>query len=649
MSVIRLTWACITAGFALAMLACSLLSIGIARRHVADEIGRASEAAASALAQPALDPQARAALAAARAAQEQWAAYELTDAAGSPLVQHAHKRPGGEAPAWFVHVVPLNVAPARVQLPGADAAGGSVSVLARTDRAHAFLWTLSWALLLAVALCGGLLVVTLARVLRWAKRPLEGFQEQIRALSERRFVSIAQPDVTEWVELSKALNVMVARVGLMLDEKDARLDAMKNETAHDALTGVASRGAFMQRLQQALADPQGSKSGSVVIVRAHDLVGMNQRSGRERTDDFLRAVTTALRTRVYPFEVQGGLLARLNGADFCVLLPGVEGAALETWLASAAKALTGLHDERISESWNVAWLGASTYKFEEAFSDVLTRADAMVMAAETRREPYCITTPAEPLHLITVAQWRGLIETALDTGHVQLAFFPVQGRDANLLHREALLRLRSPDGTLMPAAAFIPPAIRTGRVTDLDLRAVELALAELARSPGDVAVNVSPHSILRPIFQRRVEEMLQGAGAVASRLWIEIDELGLSESLDELQRFALSMKTFGCKVGIDHFGSRIFALPRLGRMGVGYVKLDREYGIGVHAQPGQRAFVRAIVDVSAAMGVKVIAEGLNDARDLSVLEELGVDGATGPLVSSALLQAPRETALAEPL
>ena len=649
MSVIRLTWACITAGFALVMLACSLLSIGIARRHVAEEINHASAAAASALAQLELDAQGRAALAAARAAQEQWAAYELADAAGHPLLQHAHAKPGGAAPAWFVHAVPLDVSPARVQLPAGGTTGGSVSVLARTDRAHEFLWTLSWALLLAVALCGGLLVVTLTRVLRWARRPLEGFQEQIRALSERRLVSIAQPDVTEWVELSKALNVMVARVGLMLDEKDARLDAMKNETAHDALTGVASRGAFMQRLQQALADPQGSQSGSVVIVRAHDLVGMNQRCGRERTDDFLRAVTTALRTRVYPFEAQGGLLARLNGADFCVLLPGVDRAALETWLASAAKALTGLHDERISESWNVAWLGASTYKFEEPFSDVLTRSDAMVMAAETRREPYCITTPAEPLHLITVAQWRGLIETALDTGHVQLAFFPVQGREADLLHREALLRLRSPDGTLMPAAAFIPPAIRTGRVTDLDLRAVELALAELARSPGDVAVNVSPHSILRPIFQRRVEEMLQGAGAAASRLWIEVDELGLSESLDELQRFALSMKTLGCKVGIDHFGSRIFALPRLGRMGIGYIKLDREYGVGVHDQPGQRAFVRAIVEVSAAMGVKVIAEGLNDARDLSVLEEVGVDGATGPLVSSALLQAPREAALAEPL
>ncbi|MBW8830150.1 MAG: EAL domain-containing protein [Burkholderiales bacterium] len=636
MSVIRLTWACIAACFSLAMLACLLLSIGVARHHVAEEVGRASVAAATALAQPGPDPAARATPATARAMQEQWAALELSDADGRVLMRLANPRPAGEAPAWFARAVPLNVSPGRALLSAPDNAGGAVSVLARTDRAYEFLWTLTWALLLAVALCGALLVATLTSVLRWARRPLEGFQEQIRALGERRFISIAQPGVSEWVDLSRALNVMVARVGLMLDEKDARLAAMKNETAHDPLTGVASRSAFMECLQRELSDPQGQRSGAVVIVRVHDLVGMNQRVGRLRTDDFLRAVTTVLRTRVYPLETQGGLLARLNGADFCILLPGVAEVALNEWLTSVADSMGTLHDERIAESWNVAWIGASTYRPDEALGEVLTRADAMVMAAETRRERYCITTPAEPLHVIAVAQWRVMIETALETGHVQLAFYPVKGAGTGLLHREAMLRLRSPDGDLMPASAFIPPAIRTGRVVDLDLRAIQLALAELARCDGDVAVNVSPHSICRPIFQRRVEQILSGAGADASRLWIEVDEMGLSESLDELLRFSAATRAFGCKVGIEHFGHRFSFLARLGRTGVSFIKLDREFCVGAHAQTGQQAFVRAVVDVASAMCVQVIADGLDDARDLRVLEDLGVGGATGPLVSDTL-------------
>src|SRR5207248_1495042 len=125
MSVIRLTWACITAGFALTMLACLLISIGVARHHVAEEVGGASVAAASALAQPAPDPAARVALASARAIQDQWAALELVDADGRVLLRQANPRPAGAAPAWFARAVPLNVPPGRALVAGAGTAGGT--------------------------------------------------------------------------------------------------------------------------------------------------------------------------------------------------------------------------------------------------------------------------------------------------------------------------------------------------------------------------------------------------------------------------------------------------------------------------------------------------------------------------------------------
>jgi len=86
-------------------------------------------------------------------------------------------------------------------------------------------------------------------------------------------------------------------------------------------------------------------------------------------------------------------------------------------------------------------------------------------------------------------------------------------------------------------------------------------------------------------------------------------------------------------VGIEHFGQRLSALARLGGSGVSYVKLDRAFCVGARAQPGQRAFVRAIVDVAHATGMLVIAEGLDDEHDLTALEALGIAGATGPLVS----------------
>jgi EAL domain-containing protein (putative c-di-GMP-specific phosphodiesterase class I) len=93
------------------------------------------------------------------------------------------------------------------------------------------------------------------------------------------------------------------------------------------------------------------------------------------------------------------------------------------------------------------------------------------------------------------------------------------------------------------------------------------------------------------------------------------------------------MKPFGCKVGVEHFGHHMAALPRLAKMGVHYLKLDRAFCIGVHEEPGQQAFVRLAVEIASALSITVLAEGLTDLRDLQALENLGVAGATGPLVS----------------
>lgn len=522
------------------------------------------------------------------------------------------------------------------------AAAAAVFGIARHELgdAHPLLGRLAWASALAVGAAGALVVLALHRVQRWATRPLQGFEEQVRALAERRFVSIAQPNVSEWVDLSRALNVLVARVSLMLEEKESRLDALKSKMAHDALTGVASRSQFVERLGTTLAatdEAAVASTGIVAIVRLHDLVGMNQRAGRERTDDFLRAAATAMSTRLYPLESRGALLARLNGADFCVLLPSIGEAEAKPWLEGLGNALAALHDDRIADSWHVAWIGATRWRPGETVGDVLTRADAMVMAAETRRERWCLTSPAEPLHLITVAQWRMLIESALEAGRLQLAYFEVRGTDGKTLHREGMLRMKGPDGAVLPAQAFIPPAIRTGRVIDLDVRAIELALAELAGSSDEIAVNISPHSLRRPIFLRRVRELLSRRAGVAARLWIEVDEVGLDGASDDLRRFAEMLEPFGCKLGIEHFGQQMAAFVRLRSTRLHYLKLDRSFCIDVHASVSQQAYTRVVVDVARGAGAMVIGEGVNDPRDAQMLESLGCIGWTGPWVGATTL------------
>jgi EAL domain-containing protein (putative c-di-GMP-specific phosphodiesterase class I) len=240
------------------------------------------------------------------------------------------------------------------------------------------------------------------------------------------------------------------------------------------------------------------------------------------------------------------------------------------------------------------------------------------------------------MHFIALAQWRVLIENALETGRVTLACFPVVGIANEILHHEAVLRMAGPDGTLLSASEFIPPAIRTARIADLDLRALELALERLGRDPTPLAVNVSPHSLARPFFVRRVMELLDRAGPLTRSLWIEVSELGLIDRPKDLEAFSTLVRQRGVRLGVDHFGIAFSALPTLHHQLVDYVKLDQRFCIGLSTAIGQQQFVKQVIDLCTSLSIKVIGQGIRRGVDADAMLSMGACAVTGPAVSAAL-------------
>ena len=640
MSLVRVAWACITASFLLAALAALGVVLALSRQDLGRALQRESAQQAASLQRESQLPGATLAGItdeAQRRARD--GAWTLLDISAVPAtVRPSRALPPAAvsaAPDWFAHLLRIDAQIGELTTPlgPPDAPFGAVRLVTASEPAVALLWRLTWGLVLSSLVSGAVLVGVLAWVVRWAKAPLAGFGEQVRALAEGRFVSVAEPRVTEWIALSKSLNVLVGRVQAMLADRETRLTDLQQRSEQDAIAGVASRAAFLDQLKLGLA---GGHTGAVAIVRVHDLIGMNQRVGRERTDDFLLAVATVLRARLYSFAVDAQLLGRLNGADFGIALPVLAPELLTRWLRETALALQALHELQIADSEHVAWIGASTVIADERFSDVLSRVDNMVMASEMRGEPFCLGSANQPLERIAVAQWRVMIETALDTGRCEIVLFPVKARAGGVSHREAMLRLRGADDVLIPAAAFIAPAVRTGRIAALDLRAIELAGVEIGATGLAVAVKVSPHSIRRPIFVERLRAVLASAHFDSAKLWIEVEEIGLAESPEALAALGELLREFRCRLGIAHFGRHFSALPELPRMAVDYVKLDAGFCVGVASQPARQAFVRIALQLTASLGIDVIAEGVANVDDLNFLESLGVAGATGPWVSAQL-------------
>ncbi|OYU75063.1 MAG: hypothetical protein CFE45_33485, partial [Burkholderiales bacterium PBB5] len=230
-------------------------------------------------------------------------------------------------------------------------------------------------------------------------------------------------------------------------------------------------------------------------------------------------------------------------------------------------------------------------------------------------------------------------------GHLSLATFPVVDAQGRLLHHEAMLRLIDTDGRTLDADAFVAPAIRCGRIADLDLKAIGLALSELARIDGRIAVNIAAQSATRPIFQRQLAALLAGQPQLAPRLSLEVRESNLASSTARaVAQLSRTSSPYGCRVGIDHFGLNLSALGLLSSHGVAYVKLARRVVDDAAVEGPTRAFIGLLVELGQRTGVQVMAGGVATADAARALAALGVQGFTGPGVHPGRAVAPSPTA-----
>ena len=181
--------------------------------------------------------------------------------------------------------------------------------------------------LLALIGAGHALGMVFAAVAFWLirKNLLLGL-EQIRAhlieIGDGTLVERRVADAADWSPLARQVNSMIARLRIEFGNRDARIEALRGEVEVDQLTGLTSRTCFLERLASALRG-EGNARGAVAIVRVHDLAGLNQRAGRDRADELLRGVAAMMRVRVLMLKNEHAELARLNGADFAVLVPDV--------------------------------------------------------------------------------------------------------------------------------------------------------------------------------------------------------------------------------------------------------------------------------------------------------------------------------------
>lgn len=561
--------------------------------------------------------------------------YELirvVDPEGNQIVERVGVVDDRDAPQWFVRWLPIHATPGQAKINNEVQQVGTVTVVSHNHFAYAMLWGSVWptiaAMTFACLVGGSLGAIILGRL----KAPLQAVIDQATAITERRFVTIDEPAVPELKHLALAMNATIRRLRTMFQDEAARLETLRREANFDPLTGLANRNHFMARLRQAL-DAEDAGEGTLLLIRLADLAGVNRRLGRDTTDEFLRCAGEVIAE--CPAVGSQGLAARLNGADFAILLTGESDAQATAsgLLAALIEAGRPFVNDRA-----VAWIAIGRFGQGTDIAALLARVDRALATAEVEggNSIYeAVVDVASPLPR-NADQWSQVITRALDGQGLRLGSFPVLDTCGRLSHRESPLRLLTTEnGEWLTAGSFLPIAERLKLTPALDLAAVTLGLQDLRSEPelAGLAINISASSVANASFRERLLHLLGVHAEESSRLWLEISESGALRHLAAFRELCLALRASNCRIGLEHFGHQFSQIGVLHDLGLDYLKVDASFVRGIDSNRGNAAFLKGLTGIAHSIGLQVLAEGVATEQEWLILMELGFDGATGPAIS----------------
>jgi diguanylate cyclase (GGDEF)-like protein len=428
----------------------------------------------------------------------------------------------------------------------------------------------------------------------------------------------------------------------------ARLIRRERHARQDTLTGLLNRRALYEDAPALLARATRDSPAALLLLDLAEFKSVNDTLGHAAGDDLLGQVAHAL---------QGSLrrsdwVVRLGGDEFAVLLTDLpDAAAARTMADEIRRRLRGTPYEVSGIQLTAdASIGiALSPHHGRQLAELLQRADIAMYQAKRGHGGSAVYDPTSDDHSVEQLTLVGELRQALTGEQFRLVYQPKLSLPGHRITSvEALLRWQHPTRGLLPPSEFIPTLESSGlmpAVTGWVLRhAVEQA-AEWRRAGLhlDVAVNISPRSLVEQDLPARVLALLADAELPTSCLQIEITETAVMTDLERASAVLGQLHARGVGVAIDDFGAGYTSLAHLRTLPLTSLKLDRGLVTDMLDKPADQAVAQAIIELSHQLGVSVVAEGVESDALLVRLVELGCDEVQGFAVSRPLFPDALET------
>jgi diguanylate cyclase (GGDEF)-like protein len=458
----------------------------------------------------------------------------------------------------------------------------------------------------------------------------------LQPLRSRALAFAALTAVAGAFALALAL-LRIRRVRRAVSRTEDQLDRL---AFFDPVTGLYNRHAATEHLRAMVAGARAGGGGfALVLLDLDDFKLVNDTYGHAAGDDVLRTLADRLRNGVGRADP----VFRLGGDEFVVVCgDGPEGAMLDRLGGDLVECLQEpLHAAR-HEVYLRASVGIARYPDHAGDAEELLRAadTAMYEAKAAGKNTFAVYDRAMADETFIRLQLHTELRQAIERDQLVLHYQPIVdlGR-GGVIGVEALVRWRHPERGVLAPAAFIDVAERTGLIAGIGAWVLEAAARQHAAWARCglgrlfVAVNASGRQFRRGLLLEQVRAALACSGADPRHIQVEITEHTLVEDVAANVRTLAALRELGVQIAIDDFGTGLSSLAYLKRLPIDKLKIDRSFVRDLPAATEDAAIVAAILSMARALGLQVVAEGIETAPQRDLLQGLGADHGQGYLFS----------------
>lgn len=423
---------------------------------------------------------------------------------------------------------------------------------------------------------------------------------------------------------------------------------------HDSLTDLPSRYMFNDRLGQAIARAEREKQMLAILFLDIDNFDnfkhindmMVHKMGDQLLQKIARRVMIGMRKTdsIFRFstEAAGHLMARLGEDEFTILLTDIKN--VQDPAIAAQRIINLLSEPFVAGSQEVfvtASVGIALYPSDGKDIDTLLGNADMAMCQAKSRGKNNYQYYSESLNNLAVKRLaiENKLQKALDLNEFMLFYQPqIDISTGRMIGAEALIRWMQPDLVLVKAGEFIPLAENTGLILPIGEWVLRTACSEgkgwqkAGLKPIGVTVNVSSIQFTQENFVEKVSRILSDTGLDPKYLQLELTESAIMKDIENTINKLHSLRAMGIQIAIDDFGTGYSSLSYLKRFPVSTLKIDYSFVRNLVTNPSDQAIVNAIVNLAHNFNLEVIAEGVENKKQLELLHKCGCEGAQGFLI-----------------